>query len=59
MSIYGTETPLDRAYDYYVRVQIGGIECYSVGCETRDEAESLRPILDSAEGMQETGVVEA
>jgi hypothetical protein len=59
MSVYGTDTPLDRAYNFYVRVQIEGVDCYSVGTETRDEAESLREILDSAEGVQETEVVES
>lgn len=59
MSVYGTDTPLDRAYDFYVRVKIANIDCYSVGAETRGEAESLRAILDSAEGVQETEVVES
>ncbi|RLM32654.1 hypothetical protein [Haloarcula sp. Atlit-120R] len=59
MSIYGTDTPLDRAYNFYVRVQIAGIDCYSIVAETRDEAESLRAILDSADGVQETEVVES
>ncbi|QIO25496.1 hypothetical protein [Haloarcula sp. JP-L23] len=59
MSVYGTDTPLDRAYNFYVRVQIEGIDCYSVGTEGRSEAESLAQILDSAEGVQETEVVQS
>ena len=58
MSVYGTDTPLDRAYNFYVRVQIEGIDCYSVGTESRGEAETLEQIIASAEGVQETEVVE-
>lgn len=57
MSIYGTETPLDRAYDYYVRITIEGIDCYSVGAETRGEADALESILAQAADVQETEVV--
>ncbi|WP_135306311.1 hypothetical protein [Haloarcula amylovorans] len=59
MSIYGTDTPLDRAYDFYVRVQIAGIDCYSVGAETRDEAEVLKKRIGSADGVDEIEVIES
>jgi hypothetical protein len=58
MTVYGTDTPLDRAYNFYVRVQIESIDCYSVGTESRGEAEALAQIIASAEAVQETEVVE-
>jgi hypothetical protein len=57
MSTYGTATPLDRAYDYYIRVKIEGVDCYSVGCDTQLEAERLADVIDQADDVQETEVV--
>jgi hypothetical protein len=58
MSVYGTDTPLDSAYSYYVRVTIAGIDCYSIGAESRAEAGALETVLADAKGVQETEVVE-
>lgn len=59
MSIYGTDTPLDSAYNYYVRITVNGIDCYSVGAESEQEAESMASILGAADDVQNTEVVES
>lgn len=52
-------TPLDDAYDWFVRITVEGIDCYSVGAEDRSEAESLRTILESADGVDQAEIVQA
>lgn len=59
MSLYGTDSPIDRAYDYYVRITVSGIDCFSIGSETKEEAERIEAILGSSEGVEETEVIES
>ena len=53
----GPNCPHNRGYDWFVRITVEGIDCYSVGCDTRGEAAALAGILGSAAGVQETEVI--
>ncbi|WP_337653237.1 hypothetical protein [Halomontanus rarus] len=59
MSAYlnGPRDPKNDGYPWGVRVTVGGIDCYSVGAESRLEAQSLESIMAAEEGVSDTEVV--
>ncbi|ELZ04956.1 hypothetical protein [Natrialba asiatica] len=57
MPLHQPRDPKGKGYPWGVRVTVAGIDCYSVGAESKREAGVLKTQMEAQDGVSDAEVV--